>query len=67
MSARTTKVKGQAKQVKGNVKAAVGRATGNDRMKASGRADATMGKGQAAIGGAGQKVAKVARTIAGKR
>ena len=67
MSARTMKAKGQAKEVKGNVKQAVGRVTGNDRMKSSGRADVSEGKGQAALGGAGQKVKKIAKKIVGKR
>jgi uncharacterized protein YjbJ (UPF0337 family) len=67
MSAGTMKQKGQAKQVKGNVKEAVGRVTGNDRMKASGRADVSEGKGQATLGGAGQKVKKITKKIVGKR
>lgn len=67
MSARTTKLKGQSKEVKGQVKQAVGRATGNDRMTASGRTDVSLGKGQAAVGNAGQKVKKIAKKIAGKR
>lgn len=67
MSAGTMKKKGQAKQVKGNVKEAVGRATGNDRMKASGRADVSEGKAQAALGDAGQKVKKITKKIVGKR
>ncbi|MHB8377414.1 MAG: CsbD family protein [Dehalococcoidia bacterium] len=67
MSARTTKMKGQAKEVKGNAKAAAGRATGNDRMKASGRADVSEGKAQSALGGAGLKVKKITKNIVGKR
>ncbi len=66
MSAGTMKKKGQVKQVKGKAKEAVGKVTGNDRMKASGRADVGEGKGQAAVGGAGVKVKKVAKIIAGK-
>ncbi len=61
------KMKGQAKEVKGNVKKAVGRVTGNDRMKASGRVDVSEGKGQAALGGAGQKVKSITKKITGKR
>lgn len=67
MSAGTTKKKGQAKEVKGKVKEAVGRATGNDRMKASGRADVSEGKVQSALGDAGQKVKKITKKIVGKR
>ena len=36
-------------------------------MKASGRADIGEGKGEAALGNAGQKIKKVADTITGKR
>ena len=67
MSAETMKKKGQAKQVKGNVIAAAGRVTGNDKMKASGRADVADGKAQAAVGGAGQKIKKIVKDITGKR
>jgi len=67
MSARTTKMKGQQKEVKGKVKEAVGRVTGNDRMKASGRADVSAGKAQSAYGAAGHKVKKITKRIVGKR
>jgi uncharacterized protein YjbJ (UPF0337 family) len=60
------KNKGQAKEVKGKVKQAVGGVTGDERMKASGRADVSEGKAQAAVGGAGAKVKKVAKKIVGK-
>jgi|CXWL01.1.fsa_nt_gi uncharacterized protein YjbJ (UPF0337 family) len=65
MAVRTMKVKGQEKQVKGNVKEAVGKVTGNDRMKASGRTDVSEGKAQAAVGDASQKVKKFAKRIVG--
>lgn len=67
MSARTMKTKGQAKEIKGKVKQAAGRVTGNERMQASGRADVSAGKGQAALGDAGQKVKKITKKIVGKR
>lgn len=67
MSARTMRTKGQAKEIKGKMKQVVGRVTGNDRMKASGRADVSAGKGQAALGDAGQTVKKIATKIVGKR
>ncbi len=67
MSARTMKTSGQAKAIKGKVKQAVGRVAGNDRMKASGRADVSAGKGQAALGDASQKVKKITKKIVGKR
>jgi uncharacterized protein YjbJ (UPF0337 family) len=67
MSAGTMKKKGQAKEIKGKALEAAGRVTGNDRMKASGRVDVAEGKGQAALGNAGQKVNKIAKDIKGKR
>ncbi len=67
MAGGTMKQKGQAKQVKGKVKEAAGRLTGNDEMKASGRGDVSEGKAQAALGNAGQKVKKAAKKIVGKR
>ena len=67
MSARTMKTKGQAKEIKGKVKQAVGRVTGSERMKASGGTDVSTGKGQAALGDAGQKVKKITKKIVGKR
>jgi uncharacterized protein YjbJ (UPF0337 family) len=66
MSAGTMKKKGQAKEVKGNVIAAAGKVTGNDKMKASGRADVAEGKAQSAVGGASQKIQKIAKKITGK-
>ncbi len=67
MSAGTMKKKGQAKEVKGKAIEAVGRITGNDRMRASGRADVDEGKAQVALGDAGQKVKKFTKKIVGKR
>lgn len=66
MSAGSMKKKGQAKQVKGKVVEAAGRITGNERMKASGRADVGEGKAQTAVGGAGIKVKKIAKIVSGK-
>ena len=68
MVAGTTKAKakGQAKQVKGQVKEAAGRVAGNDKMKASGRADRVEGKVQSALGDAGEKVKQIGRKIVGK-
>jgi uncharacterized protein YjbJ (UPF0337 family) len=61
----TTKMKGQEKEVKGNVKKAVGKVTGNDRMKASGRADVAKGKRQVAVGNAGVKIKKITKAVVG--
>jgi uncharacterized protein YjbJ (UPF0337 family) len=59
------KVKGREQQVKGKVKEAAGLVTGNDRMKADGRADVSEGKARAAVGDASQKVKKFAKRIVG--
>jgi uncharacterized protein YjbJ (UPF0337 family) len=67
MSAGMMKKKGQAKEVKGKVIAAVGRVTGNDRMRAAGRADLAEGKAQSALGDSGLKVKKFTKKIVGKR
>jgi uncharacterized protein YjbJ (UPF0337 family) len=45
------RVKGSAKQVKGAVKQAVGKATGDTKLEAEGKADKIEGKVQNAIGG----------------
>lgn len=49
-------VSGVAKQVKGAVKEAAGKATGNRRTQAEGTADKVAGKVQKAYGDAKQKV-----------
>ncbi len=48
---------GRADQVKGRVKQAVGDLTRNDKLKAAGKVDETVGKGKTAVGGAQRKVA----------
>ena len=45
------RVAGSAKQIKGSIKEAVGKATGDAKLKASGKADKTAGKIQNAVGG----------------
>ncbi len=44
------RVVGSAKQVKGDIKQAVGKATGDAKLKAEGKADKTEGKIQNAVG-----------------
>ena len=46
------RVAGAAKQMKGNIKEAAGKVTGDAKLKAEGRADKVAGKVQNAIGGA---------------
>jgi uncharacterized protein YjbJ (UPF0337 family) len=43
---------GMAKQVKGSVKEAIGKVTGDTKMQAAGAADKAAGKGQKVVGGA---------------
>jgi uncharacterized protein YjbJ (UPF0337 family) len=43
-------LKGAANDAKGSIKRAVGKATGNTRMRASGAADKAVGKSQKALG-----------------
>ncbi len=50
------RVEGSAKQAKGALKEAVGKATGNRSMQAKGLADKGKGKVQSAVGGAKDKV-----------
>ena len=45
------RIKGSAKQAKGSIKIAAGKALGDDKLKAEGRADKLEGKVQNAIGG----------------
>lgn len=50
------RIKGSAKQVVGNVTASVGKALGNSKMEANGRAKSTVGRIQNAFGGVKDKV-----------
>jgi uncharacterized protein YjbJ (UPF0337 family) len=43
-------MKGAAKDVKGSMKEAAGKVTGDDQMRAEGAADKTMGKLQKGVG-----------------
>ncbi|AUC93716.1 MULTISPECIES: CsbD family protein [Bradyrhizobium] len=44
------RIKGTAEQVKGSIKEAVGKVTGNDRLEIEGKAEQIAGKAQAGIG-----------------
>jgi uncharacterized protein YjbJ (UPF0337 family) len=46
------RIEGSAKQVKGAIKEAAGKMTGDSKMKAEGAADKLAGKVQNAVGGA---------------
>lgn len=45
------RVEGSAKQIKGNIKEAVGKVTGDSKTEAEGKADKAEGKVQNTIGG----------------
>jgi len=49
-------INGTVDQAKGKVKQAVGTLTGNDGLKAEGRADEVVGKVESVVGGAIRKV-----------
>ncbi|WP_339871032.1 CsbD family protein [uncultured Brevundimonas sp.] len=46
------RIEGAAKNLGGNVKEAAGKVTGDEKLKAEGRADQVEGKVQNAVGGA---------------
>lgn len=48
----TDRIEGVAKQVKGSVKEAAGKLTGDAKLQAEGKADKVEGKVQNAVGGA---------------
>jgi uncharacterized protein YjbJ (UPF0337 family) len=59
---------GKIDQAKGRVKQAVGDLTANDKLKARGKVDETIGAAKTAVGGAQKKVAAaIASVKAAKR
>ncbi len=50
------RVRGAARQVKGSVKEAIGKVTGDRKTQAEGAAEKVAGKGQSAVGGAKDSV-----------
>ena len=58
---------GKLDQAKGKVKQAVGTATGNDRLKAEGRVNETVGKVEVAVGRtsrkAGDAITRVGKAV----
>jgi uncharacterized protein YjbJ (UPF0337 family) len=46
------RIDGMAKQLKGSVKEAIGKVTGDTKTQAEGAADKAAGKGQEVVGGA---------------
>ena len=54
---------GNLDQAKGKVKQAVGDLTGNDKLRAEGKVDETVGKAETAVGGAQKKVAAAIESV----
>ncbi|GBU16296.1 MULTISPECIES: CsbD family protein [Methylobacterium] len=50
MSSTTDKLKGAANEVAGNVKQGVGKATGNEKLQAEGKAQELKGEAQRTVG-----------------
>jgi uncharacterized protein YjbJ (UPF0337 family) len=67
MSSTTDKLKGLANEAVGNVKQAAGKATGNDRLVAEGKAQELKGEAQKTVGEAKDGVSNLADKITGKR
>lgn len=44
------RIKGTAEQIKGSIKEAVGKVTGNDKLTVEGKAEQLAGKAQAQVG-----------------
>ena len=55
---------GKVDQAKGRVKQAVGDLTGNDRLKADGQVDVTVGEAKTAVGTAQKKVGAAIKRVA---
>lgn len=58
MSSAGDKIKGMTNEAVGNVKQAVGKATGNDRLRAEGATQELKGEAQQALGKAKDAVKK---------
>jgi len=54
---------GNLDQAKGKIKQAVGDLTANDKLRAEGKVDETVGKAKTAIGGAQKRVAGAIESI----
>ncbi|MGU3538450.1 CsbD family protein [Methylobacterium sp. A54F] len=67
MSSTTDKIKGLANEAVGNVKQGVGKATGNDRLVAEGKAQELKGEAQKAVGDVKDGARNIADKITGKR
>ncbi|MEE7450239.1 CsbD family protein [Methylobacterium radiotolerans] len=66
MSSTTDKLKGLANEAVGNVKQAAGKATGNDKLVAEGKAQELKGEAQKTVGDVKDGVSHLADKITGK-
>ena len=64
MSSTTDKLKGLANEVAGNVKQGIGKATGNEKLQAEGKAQELKGETQRAVGGVKDGVNNAAQKAA---
>ena len=67
MSSTTDKLKGLDNEAVGNVKQGVGKATGNDRLVAEGKAQELKGEAQKAVGDVKDGAKTLADKVTGKR
>ena len=67
MSSTTDKIKGLANEAVGNVKQAAGKATGNDKLVAEGKAQELKGEAQKTVGDVKDGAKNLADKITGKR
>jgi uncharacterized protein YjbJ (UPF0337 family) len=67
MSSTTDKIKGLANEAVGNVKQAAGKATGNDKLVAEGKAQELKGEAQKTVGDVKDGAKNLADKVAGKR
>ena len=63
MSSTTDKIKGLANEAAGNVKQGIGKATGDERLQAEGKAQEVKGEAQKTVGDAKQGVKNAADTV----
>ena len=64
MSSTTDKLKGLANEAAGNVKQGIGKATGNEKLQAEGKAQELKGETQRAVGGVKDGVNNAAQKAA---
>ncbi|GJD81326.1 CsbD family protein [Methylobacterium gregans] len=64
MSSTTDKIKGLANEAAGNVKQGIGKATGNEKLQAEGKAQELKGETQRAVGGVKDGVNNAAQKAA---